>query len=99
MAKRVTVDDIRQMNDIYYVCKSYAEVARQTGWSASTVAKYVDKDYKTVIVENIKRFNVETDLPEFSTEIFKGVENWGELCELSMEEVEELMLFKAEVEI
>lgn len=99
MVRKVTIDDIKQFNELYYELKSYAEVARRTGWSASTVSKYVDKNYKPVVVENIRRFNVETDLPEFSTEIFKGKENWGELCELSTEEIEELMLFKAEVEI
>ena len=41
MARRVSVDDIRQMNEIYYQCKSYAETARQTGWSASTVKNYI----------------------------------------------------------
>lgn len=86
MAKRVTVNDIRQMNDIYYVCKSYAEVARQTGWSASTVAKYVDKEYQPIVLANIKRFNLETDMPEFSTEMFEGVENWGDLCVMTEEE-------------
>lgn len=86
MAKRVTVDDIRQMNDIYYVCKSYAEVARQTGWSASTVAKYINKDYQPIILADIKKFNLETDMSEFSTERFEGLENWGELCVMTEQE-------------
>ena len=86
MAKRVTVDDIRQMNDIYYVCKSYAEVARRTGWSASTVAKYINKDYQPIVLTDIKKFNLETDMPEFSTERFEGLENWGELCVMTEQE-------------
>ena len=86
MARRVSVDDIRQINEIYYKCKSYAETARQTGWSASTVSKYIDKNFTPVVIEHKKIFNMATDLPEFSTEIFKGVENFGDLFVLSDEE-------------
>ena len=97
MARRVSVDDIRQMNEIYYQCKSYAETARQTGWSASTVKNYIDVNYKPVIEENIIHFNIETDLPEFSTEMFKNVENLGSLCVLSDEEKEEIVLMWEEL--
>lgn len=99
MAKRVTVDDIRQMNDIYYVHKSYAEVARQTGWSASTVAKYVDKNYLPEEQREIIRFTPTKELEEFSTAIFKGVENLGELCVLSEEEKQEMLIFTRELDI
>ena len=38
----------------------------------------------------IKRFNVETDLPEFNPNIFSGIENLGELFVLSESEREEM---------
>ena len=99
MARRVSVDDIRQMNEIYYQCKSYAETARQTGWSASTVKNYIDVNYKPVIEENKIRFNIETDLPEFSTELFNGQPNYGALCVLSEEEKEEIVLMWEELTV
>lgn len=86
MARRVTADDIRQINEIYYKCKSYAETARQTGWSASTVRSYVDKNFSPVLEDKIHRFDPDTEMPEFSTSMFEGVENYGDLCVLSEEE-------------
>ena len=99
MARRVSVDDIRRMNEIYYQCKSYAETARQTGWSASTVKNYIDINYKPVIEENVVHFNMETDLPEFSTELFSDQLNYGALCVLSEEEKEEIVLMWEELMI
>lgn len=45
MAKRVTPEDIITINETYLLCGSYSATAKATGWSASTVAKYVDKNY------------------------------------------------------
>ena len=89
MARKVTNEDIKLMNEIYYRTKSYAETARQTGWSAGTVSKYVDKNYTPIIEAEVKRFLM-ADLPEFSTSAFEGVENWGTLCVMTEEEEDEL---------
>lgn len=88
--RKVSMDDIKKMNEIYYKCHSYAETARQTGWSAATVRSYVDKNYNPVIESEVIRFNPDTDLPPFNTDIFKGVENFGDLCVLSDAEREEI---------
>ena len=45
MAKRITPEDIIIINETYLLCKTYSATAKATGWSASTVAKYVDKNY------------------------------------------------------
>lgn len=45
MAKRVTEKDIEEMNEAYLICKSYSGVAAATGWSASTVRKYIVEGY------------------------------------------------------
>ena len=42
MASKVTNEDILRINELYYKHKTYAEVARQTGFAASTVKKYVE---------------------------------------------------------
>lgn len=88
MARKVQKEDIILMNDLYYKLHTYAAVARETGFSASTVSKYIDKNYKPVNKENIKRFT--GDLPEFSLDIFQSVEKLGDLCILSEEEKEEM---------
>ena len=43
--KSVTPKDIEEMNEAYAICKSYTGVAQVTGWSASTVKKYIDPNY------------------------------------------------------
>ena len=91
MAAKVTNEDILRINELYYKHKTYADVARQTGFAASTVKKYVDKNWEPVKADNIIRFDL-VNLPNFSeaTEIFRGVENYGDLCILSKEEKEEM---------
>ena len=86
---RVTSEDILRMNEIYYKTHVFAEVARQTGFSASTVRKYVDVNWKPVVSENIIRFEID-DLPEFDTTCFKGIDNYGVLCVLTEREQEEM---------
>ena len=90
MANKVTSDDILRINEIYYKTKVYAETARQTGFSASTVKKYVIKDWKPVAVENIIKFEL-SQIPEFDGSIFKGIDNYGDLCVLTEREKEEMI--------
>lgn len=91
MVRRVSVEDIRKMNEIYYQCKSYAETARQTGWSSSTVRNYIDKNFSPVLEDQIHRLDPNTEMPEFSTAMFEGVENLGDLLTLSDEEKVEIV--------
>lgn len=86
---RVTSEDILRMNEIYYKTHVFAEVARQTGFSASTVRKYVDVNWKPIENENIIKFDM-NDLPEFDTTCFKGIENYGDLCVLTEREQDEM---------
>ena len=91
MASKVTNEDILRINELYYKYKTYAEVARQTGFSASTVKKYVKPGWEPVITENIKKFDL-VNLPNFekAVEIFRGVSNYGDLCVLTEHEQEEI---------
>ena len=41
MASRVKPDEIIRMTQLYEKCGNYADVAREVGRSASTVAKYI----------------------------------------------------------
>ena len=95
---RVTSEDILRMNEIYYKTHVFAEVARQTGFSASTVRKYVDTKWTPVVNENIIRFEMK-DLPEFDTTCFKGVENYGDLCVLTEREQEEMKELSKELAV
>ena len=91
MASKVTNEDILRINELYYKHKTYAEVARQTGFAASTIKKYVIPGWEPVKNDNIIRFDL-VNLPNFSeaVKIFRGVTNYGDLCVLSDNEKEEL---------
>jgi hypothetical protein len=99
MAKRVGQDDIKNINEIYYKTKSYAETARQTGFSASTVKKYIVPNFVPALEIEVKRFNLKKDLPNFTTKLFIETEDWGTLCELSNEEREQMKEFWKELTI
>ena len=71
MATKVTNEDILRINELYYKHKTYAEVARQTGFSASTVKKYVTPGWKPVETKNIIKFDL-AQLPEFNASIFES---------------------------
>ena len=89
MASRVTNEDIIHINELYYKYKTYAEVARQTGFAASTVKKYVIPGWQPVLETKIIRFNM-SDLPDSPHPGFVGLNNYGELCVLTSDEKEEL---------
>ena len=99
MASRVTADDIKKMNQLYFKYKSYAETARQTGFSASTVSKYVDKNWKPIDETRRKIFDP-NDLPDhFNNELFLLTDNFGDLCVLSEEEQDEIKELWDEMEV
>ena len=91
MANKVTNEDILRINEIYYKTKVYAETARQTGFSASTVKKYIIPGWEPVASENIIRFDM-AQLPDFTSaaEIFRGIDNYGNLCILTNFEKNEI---------
>ena len=57
MATKVTQEDKIRMNELYLKYKTYAEVARQTGFSASTVKKYIISNFIPQDKLEIKKFN------------------------------------------
>ena len=53
---KVTQKDIVHFNELYYRYKNKARVARETGFSASTVSRYIDPNWKPINEEIIKHF-------------------------------------------
>lgn len=84
--KRLTVEDIKNINEVYKRVGSYAETARQTGFAPTTVKKYVDPDY---VIEPFKGKKFEGELQEFDPAQFM-TRDWNKLCELNEAEREEL---------
>lgn len=93
--KVVTQNDIKNINELYFKLKTYAAVARETGFAPSTIKKYVIPDYKPVEMRNIQVFDKE--LPEFTTEPFR-CNNWNYLCVLSDKEKEDMKVLWEEID-
>lgn len=91
MAKKITTDMIKQINELYTQHKTYAAVAREMGIAASTVKKYVFPNYYTLQDTEIKRFNPLLDIPDFSLSQFLTTDNFGDLCVYSEEEAAEII--------
>lgn len=92
--KVITFEDKKQINELYLKYKTYAAVSRITGFSPGTVKKYVRSDY-TPRTE-IKSF--EGDLPDFNPQMFR-IDDWGPLCVLSDEEIQEIKELWKELEL
>ena len=100
MATKITTDIIKQINELYIKLGTYAAVARELGIAASTVKKYVREDYRPIAEREIKKFDPIIDMPiSFSTEIFDNVENFGDLCSLSDDEMLEIVELWEELDI
>lgn len=85
--KIVTQADKIKINEAYLRLKTYAAVARETGFSPATVKKYVINDYVSSEEKQIVRFD--RPLPDFDALPFR-VTDWGPLCELSDTEKDEI---------
>ena len=87
MAKRVTQEDIIKINELYLKLKNKSAVAREIGFSPSTVSKYIIADYKPAAAIERKKF--EGELPEFDESIFE-IEDWTPLLNISDAEMDEI---------
>ena len=95
MASKVTEQDKIKMNELYLKLRTYAAVARETGFSASTVKKYIIPNY--VSVDNIKIKKFDKEIPaDFLPYPASGLE-WSQLLIVSPQEWEEIKELRKEV--
>lgn len=101
MANKVTHKDVILFNELYLKLKTYAAVARETGFSASTVSKYIDHNYKSIEEKAHLRILFDQAINPLTSEQIRDLKSirghWGLACELSKEEREELEKLYAEI--
>ena len=90
--KRVGPDDIIKINEAYIACGTYSGAAAATGWSASTVRKYVISDYKSE--QKVEAADIE--LPPIE-EIVEKLPPWYDITCLTPEEEKEIKQLWAEM--
>lgn len=81
MARKVTEKDIIDMNEAYLLCKTYSGVATATGWSASTVKKYIISGYTS----KKEKINYNIIIPSIEETIKSLLANEA-LCSVTKEE-------------
>ncbi len=102
MANKVTENDIIRMNELYLEHKTYAAVSRIVGFSASTVKKYIQKDYVSEKDRKIKKFDKviyhikDNPNKDEILNVFKK-RNWNLLSVLSTEEEKEIKELQKEI--
>lgn len=97
MAKRVTEDDKIRFNTLYLKLGTYSGVAKETGFSASTVKKYIVPGFQIPEDNSIIKFTKEEIPKVFDPITLVESENWGDLCNLTLEEVTEINELKKEL--
>lgn len=90
--KRVGPDDIIKINEAYLACGTYSGAAAVTGWSASTVKKYIISDYKSEQKVEV----VDIELPPIE-EIAERLPPWYDITCLTPEEEKEIKQLWAEM--
>lgn len=81
--KRVQPDDIIKMNELYIVIGTYAGVAREVGFSAGTVKRYIIADFVSKDkMEPIDR--IDFNIPSMSQ--LKYPKDWDVFLQLAKEE-------------
>lgn len=83
---RVTKDDVIKINELYLKHKTYAAVARETGFASSTVKKYVDPNF-VLPKKEVKKFD--KPLPTVDFSIFRK-SDWKDFMTLTAQEFDEL---------
>ena len=91
MAKKVTQQDILAINRAYLKHKTYAATARETGFSASTVKRYVQPDF--IDPDSIEIIPFEKEINKI-----EGID-WSAATQLSVQEIEEVKKLWKEISI
>ena len=83
--RTVQPHDIIAMNEAYLKIGTYAGAGRATGWSGSTVKRYIIPDYKPE-AEREPIEKIEFVIP--SADTLKYPDSWSSFLTLSKEEIE-----------
>ena len=92
----VTREDIVKMNELYLTIGTYAGVARECGFSPSTVKRYIQPGY--ISTEKREYIRVSDELPEFDHVSLRGAD-WKKLCELTDAEKDEIRALWKEMDV
>ena len=96
-AKRVTDEDIKKMNELYLEIGTYAGVAREVGFSGSTVKKYIVENYVAEEEVNKSKITFGKKIPDASTIRFPN--DWKYYLSFTEQEKKDMEDLRKEVSI
>ena len=85
MAKRVDNEAIILINEAYLACGTYSGAAAATGWSPSTVKKYIIPNYKSE--QSFEETDVELPTVE---QVAEKLSTWNNITCLTVAEEKEI---------
>jgi len=89
MAKRVTDKDIKEMFECYALCGSYQGVAEATGWSVSTVRKYLNMEHPFDAAPTHEKSDFKVEIPSME-DIVRQLTGKQKLSTLTPAELKEV---------
>lgn len=96
MARRISEQDIIEINEVYAACGNIKKTAEVCGRSESTIRKYIKKDY--VAAAPIK-YNDNIQLNENIHEVAEQLTSMYHLCSLTPEECNALISLWKEIKV
>lgn len=95
--KRITQEQIVEMNERFAEIGNKAQIAREMGVSPSTVARYIIEGYVPQAEREIQK--VETSIGEdmVADQRLLEIENWGNLFAYTEEEEQEMEVLRREI--
>lgn len=98
MGRKVSNNDIIEIQKAFVECGSYAAAARRTGWSVSTVKRYASAPIVEAKTREPRRFDKQL-LREFDSKPLADAANLGDLCVLTEQERTEIEELWEEIQI
>ena len=98
MAKRITDEQIRDMNELYLELGVYKKVAEIVGCSAATVSKYIIPGYVSQREQPKIEFDI-SKIIQMNLDEINGWQEFADKCRLTPEEWAEMKEIQKEVMI
>ena len=99
MPRKVTNEDIENFKSLYSIYGTYAEVARQTGFSSSTVRRYIIENSITKKIPIKKTAFEGTIVSAGDISCFNTIKDVWRAIIVTDEERQELKILRAECDI
>lgn len=90
MGRVISQEKIQEINEVYFVTRTYSGTAQKVGVSPATVKKYLIPNYEPKASVNQKKIIFDKEIKPFNDKMFIDEIYWGNLCIMQKDEYEEI---------